>query len=49
MAKYLGVDYGTYIKWERGTRKISAIGVRAIKLLLYLHRKNILNDFIKNN
>ena len=45
MAKALGVDIGTYHKWEAGKRKIPAVGVRAIKALKFMYDAGILNTF----
>ena len=46
MAHALGVDIGTYYKWEAGKRKIPAVGIRAIKALKVLHDANLLNSFL---
>ena len=46
MAQALGVNIGTYHKWEAGKRKIPAVGIRAIKSLKFLHDANLLNSFL---
>lgn len=34
MARALGVDYSTFASWQSGRRKLPAVGVRCIELLL---------------
>ena len=46
MAKALGVDYGTYNKWETGENKIPAVGVTAVKLLVFIHDCGLLNTYL---
>ena len=46
MSHALGVDIGTYHKWENGKRKIPAVGISAIKLLKFLHDAEMLNAFL---
>ena len=46
MSHALGVDIGTYHKWEAGKRKIPAVGVRAIKALKFIHDAKLLNSFL---
>lgn len=36
MARLMGVDYHTYVKWERGENRITAAPKRFIDLLVWL-------------
>jgi len=46
MAKGLGVDIGTYHKWENDKRKIPAVGIRAIKALVFIKDAGRLQEFL---
>ena len=46
MAGALGVDIGTYHKWEKGKRKIPAVGIRAIKALVFIKDADKLEEFL---
>jgi DNA-binding XRE family transcriptional regulator len=45
MAQTMGIHRQTWVKWERNERKPNATAVRLIELLLWLHKKNLLNLF----
>jgi len=47
MAAALNVHRMTLVKWERGEHKPPAAAVRATELLQFLHKKNLLREFIE--
>lgn len=47
MTKAMGVARGTWLKWERGERDITAAPCRLLKTLLWLHEKGLLADYIE--
>ncbi len=47
MSRILGVDKGTYIKWENGARKMPAIADLAIHAVLFMSKAGLLDSFLK--
>ena len=45
MARELGVSRGTYDKWQRGDQKAPAIGIQAIKMLVFIIENKMLEQF----
>jgi transcriptional regulator with XRE-family HTH domain len=43
MAALCGIDKGTWIKWEKGTRTPDAIALQHIRCLIWLHKIGKLN------
>jgi DNA-binding transcriptional regulator YiaG len=49
MAELCGIDKGTWLKWEKGTRKPNAIGLQHIKVLMWLDKIGRLADWQLQN
>lgn len=45
MSELCGVDRDTYSQWERGRRKTPAIAIQHFKLLLWLNKKEWLEQW----
>ena len=46
MAKAMGVDRGTWLKWERKEQGITAAPTRLLKTLLWLQSINMLDIYL---
>lgn len=46
MAKAMGISRGLWLKWERNEQRITAGPTRLLNILLWLNKKNMLQDYI---
>jgi DNA-binding transcriptional regulator YiaG len=46
MARALGIHRGTYDKWERGEQRPPAVALTAIEMLLFMHSRGELRDWV---